>query len=160
VSPNSAPLMPGTVYRMSDPKRIDDLFGGDLVSLMSVCTSLKNTQQKWEDWLRDAWPVLVEVSPACDVGQNNRVNTLLIGGLIVPAALAAHRKPNGESFAALPLINLRWPAPDFPAQDAALIFCYRYKVAGPLGTLPDWIVPWFRLREMPTAALRAAHASH
>ena len=110
--------------------------------------------------MKDALTVLVEISPACDVAQNNRVNTLLIGGLIVPAALAANRKQNGESFASLPLINLRWPAPDFPAQDAALIFCYRYKVAGPVDAILDWIIPWFRLREMPTASLRAAHSGH
>jgi hypothetical protein len=160
VFPDIAPLMPGTVYRLSDVSRFGDLFGHDLVSFMSVCTSLKPTQEKWQDWLKDTWPVLIEISPACDVAQNNRVNTLLIGGLIAPAVLSTHRKPNGESFACLPLINLRWSAPDFPEQDAALIFCYRYKVAGPLETLPDYIEPWFRLREMPTAALRAAHASH
>jgi hypothetical protein len=160
VSQNSAPFMPGTVYRLSDARKFDELFGGDLVSLMSVCTSLKTTQQKWQDWLQDAWPVLVEISPACDVAQNTRVNTLLIGGLIVPAALGAYRKSNGDSFASLPLINLRWAAPEFPAQDAALIFCYRYKVAGPVDALPEYFVAWFRLREMPTAALRAAHASH
>jgi hypothetical protein len=160
VSPNSAPLMPGTVYRLSDAGRFGDLFGGDLLSLMSGCTSLKPTQQKWQDWLKEAWPVLVEISPACDVAQNNRVNALLIGGFIVPAALGMHRKPNGESFACLPLINLRWPAPDFPAQDAALIFCYRYKVAGPVDAILDWIEPWFRLREMPTASLRAAHSGN
>jgi hypothetical protein len=160
VSADTAPLMPGTVYRFSDPKRVSDLFGGDLLSLMAACTSLKPTQQKWQDWLKEAWPVLVEISPACDVAQNNRVNTLLIGGLIVPAALGTNRKPNGESFACLPLISLRWPAPEFPAQDAALIFCYRYKVAGPIDAIPDWIAPWFRLREMPTSSLRAAHSGH
>lgn len=160
VSPDTAPLMPGTVYRLRNAREFDSLFGGDLVSLMSVCTSLKPTQGKWQDWLRDAWPVLIEISPACDVAQNNRVNTLLIGGLIMPAVLGTHRKSNGESFASLPLINLRWSAPDFPEQDAALIFCYRYKVAGPIDALPEWVEPWFRLREMPTAALRAAHASH
>lgn len=160
VSPDTAPLMPGTVYRLSDVKRFDDLYGGDLVSFMDACTSLKSTQPKWHGWLKDTWPVLVEISPACDVAQNNRVNTLLVGGLIVPAALAPDRKPHGESFARLPLINLRWPAPDFPAQDAALIFCHRYKVAGPIDVIPDWLVPWFRLREMPTSSLRAAHSGH
>ncbi len=159
-SPGSAPLIPGTVYRFKDVAKFVDLFGGDLPALLAICTSLKPTQPKWQDWQKEARPILIEISPACDVAQNNRVNTLLIGGLIVPASLSGNRKATGDSFGIIPVLNLRWSAPDFPAQDAALIFCYRYKVAGPIDALPEWIEPWFRLREMPTASLRAAHSGH
>ena len=102
----------------------------------------------------------MEISPACDVAQNNRVNASLIAGLIVPASFAGNRKNKGAFDATLPILHLRWAAPDFAAQDAALVFCHRYKASIPGAAVPDWIEPWFRLREMPTASLRAAHSGH
>lgn len=123
-SPASAPFIPGTVYRLKEAEKFNDAFGRDLPSLLASCTSLKQTQEKWPDWLREARPILVEISPACDFAQNNRVNSLLIAGLILPASLATHRK-GGDSFSGLPVLHLRWAAPDFPAQDAALA-CTRF----------------------------------
>jgi hypothetical protein len=79
--------------------------------------------------------------------------------VIVPSALGNSKK-KGDAFVSLPTLHLRWSAPDFLAQDAILIFCHRYKVAFPAGAVPDWIEPWFRLREMPTASVRALHAGH
>jgi hypothetical protein len=160
VSSASAPLIPGTVYRLKDAMKFDDVFGRDLLSLQTLCSTMRPTQEKWPDWVKEARPVLVEISPACDVAQNTRISSLLIAGLVVPASLAKHRKSSGDSFGVLPLLHLRWAAPGFPEQDAALIFCHRYKVAAPVEWLQEWIEPWFRLREMPTAALRAAHAGH
>ncbi len=156
----SAPLIPGTVYRLKDAVQFGDVFGRDLLALQALCSKIKPTQEKWPDWVKEARPVLVEISPACDVAQNIRVSSVLIAGLIVPSSMAKDRKSSGDSFGLLPLLHLRWAAPNFPEQDAALIFCHRYKIAGPVEWLQQWIEPWFRLREMPTAALRAAHAGH
>jgi len=161
VSSATAPFFPGTVYRVKDATKFAAAFGHDLASLLTSCTKLRPTQQqKFSDWNRDARAVLVEISPACDVAQNKRINSLLIAGVVVPAAFEEHRQAAGEAFTRLPSLHLRWAAPDFSEQDAALIFCHRYRITMPFSPLPDWIEPWFRLREMPTVALGAAHASH
>jgi hypothetical protein len=102
--------------------------------------------------------VLIELSPACDVAQKQRVTALLIGGVIVPASFADRRKRGGAFDGSLPVFHLRWNMPDFPVQDAALIFCYRYKTVIPATAVPDWIEPWFRLRELPTASLRTSYS--
>ncbi len=157
----TAPFFPGTVYRVTEAAKFGAAFGKDLASLLTSCTKLRATQQqKLSDWNSAAQAVLVEISPACDVAQHKRINSLLIAGVVVPVALEEHRQGTGEAFTRLPALHLRWRAPSFPEQDAALVFCHRYRITLPLSPLPDWIEPWFRLRDMPTVALGAAHASH
>jgi hypothetical protein len=161
VSPATVPFFPGTVYRITDEAKFAAVFGRDVPSLLAVCTNLKATQaEKWAAWNRDARPVLLEISPACDVAQNKRVSALLVAGVIVPAALAKSRERSRDAFVQLPLLSLRWNAPDFVEQDAALIFCHRYRITTPPGSAPDWIEPWFRLRVMPAMAISAAHAGN
>lgn len=160
VSPSTAPFFPGTVYRVKDTGKFATAFGQDVSSLLKVCTKLRPLQKLWPNWNRDARPVLLEVSPACDVAQNKRVSALLVAGVIVPAALAHERERSGDALIHLPVLSLRWPAPDFPKQDAALIFCHRYRITTPPASIPDWIEPWFRLREMPTVAIGTAHAGN
>jgi hypothetical protein len=161
VSSSTVPFFPGTVYRIKDRAKFASAFGRDVSSLLTICTKLRATQtEKLATWNGDARPVLLEISPACDVAQNKRVSALLVAGVIVPAALAESRERSGDALIHLPVLHLRWSAPDFAEQGAALIFCHRYRITTPPGSMPDWIEPWFRLREMPTVAIGAAHAGN
>jgi hypothetical protein len=155
---NSGPFLPGTVYRVKDPTRFGPAFGNELPALVTLCCEDKPDSERGKAWAAAARPVLVEVSPACDVAQKHRVSALLIGGLIVPASFAGRRKRSGAFDGSLATLYLRWNASDFPEQDAALIFCYRYKTVIPANAVPDWVEPWFRLRELPTASLRAFYS--
>lgn len=157
--PASLPFSPGTVYRVKNPGSFVAAFGRDLATLHDLCCRRGADTDRGRAWRSQAQPVLIEISPVCDVAQKNRVNAVLIAGFVVPAELADFRKA-GDSFPHLPLLHIRWSVPNFPAQDVALIFCHRYKVTMPAGTVPYWIEPWFRLREMPTSSLRAANAGH
>ncbi len=167
-SEGTTPFAPGTLYRLqntlgsvlgiSDPFHLT--FGRELASLVDLCCDKSPESPKLVEWRNAAKPVFLEVSPVCDVAQGNRVSALLIGGLIVPNALFKFAKSAGESFTRLPIFHLRWPAPDFPEQDAFLVFCHRYKAVISASQLPEWLEPWFRLRELPTASLRNLQAAH
>ncbi len=165
-------LIPGTVYGDIDEGNFKKLFGvkvGELAYLTfakrthdkettieAQKTLDKDDSKKWRESVR---PVLVEVSPSCDVAQGVRRNALLIAGVIVPSELRTNAK-KGEAFQMLPDFALRDHMGEFSKKNVFLIFCSRYKATLPEGTAPDWLKPWFRLRELPTASLRNWHASH
>jgi hypothetical protein len=159
LQPDSSPFLPGTVYRVIDNTKFPASFGGEVSSMLGQCCDRGPESNKRKEWLQEARAVLIEISPACDVAQKSRVNALLIGGVIIPSRLA-NAKKTGDAFASLPTLFLRWAAVDFPEQDASLVFCLRYKLAVPVAAKLDWIEPWFRLREMPTASVRALHSGH
>jgi hypothetical protein len=154
VPKKSAPFGPGTVYRVTDGKRVVSAFGRETAALVELCWDRRRTiqnEQQWAEWNASVKPVAIELSPECDVAQNHRVTSLLIGGLIVPAA----------KWTVVPApIHLRWAADDFPEQDVLLVFCHRFKAALPAKSLPRWLKPWFRLRELPTAAIRNQYSGH
>jgi hypothetical protein len=151
------PFPPGVVYRLKDPAHFKTLFGVEAAAFIALCGPGADPQKKaWADASR---PVLIEISPVCDVAQRTRVNALFIAGLIVPVEMAKHRKNSGAFDGSFPTLHVRWPSPDFNAQDAALVFHHRYKVTMPASVPSDAIEPWFRLRETPTASLRAAQSS-
>jgi hypothetical protein len=157
VSPNVAPYMPGTVYRAKDVRKFYRTFGKHLSSLADFCCQSKRPSQKWRCWRANVQPVLVELSPECDVAQSYRASAFVVAGLVVPIAFVKELK-KAESLSAFPAFHLRQPMPGFVSQDVVLVFCHRYKATLPLSAAPPWLEPWFRFRELPTASLRNLYA--
>jgi hypothetical protein len=155
VAPTATPFGPGTIYRVKDPDAFAIAFGKDLTSLKDLCCSKPG---RLEEWRGGVIPVVAEISPECDVAQNYRSSALLLGGLLVPSALTTALKGRTESLFALPQFHLRQELEGFAASDVTLVLAHRYKATWPLTASPDWLEVWFRLRELPTAALRNAHA--
>lgn len=154
-------FVPGTVYRLTDLNKFKEVFG---VSAGELTFNAYQELEENNSWTHDTWKsqvahVLVELSPACDFHQGTRRQALLIAGLLVPTAGRPNAK-RGEAFETLPTFNLRWPLAGKPESDVFLTFCCRYKLTLTPAKEPEWLVPWFRLRELPTAALRNWHASH
>lgn len=155
------PFVPGTVYRLSDLGKFKDVFG---VSAGELTFSAYQGLEKDNPWTHKEWKahvvhVVVEISPVCDFHQGTRRQALLVAGLLVPAAGRKNAK-RGDAFESLPTFNLRWPVDGNDEADVFLTFCCRYKLTLNHTKEPEWLVPWFRLRELPTAFLRNWHASH
>ena len=153
------PFFPGTIYRLDDMKRFEKLFGIPLDAMAQQCYN--GSPAKFDEWKSDGLykPVLVELSPSCDVQQGLRRNAMLIGGFILRAS-ARKLVKRADAIEIVPPFSLRWPADDFCRQDAFLAFFSRCKVTISPKKEPKWLIPWFRLRELPTASLRNWHASH
>jgi len=156
---NATPFLPGMIYQVSKHEKFKELFGIDCFEFLTEL-SCKDKGTAWQEWLKMAEPVLVEISPACDIDQGNRLNATLMAGLILPVAARSNAKKNGIAFQVLPNFKLRWPMDEYAAQDSFLMFCSRFKVTLPSTTVPTELRPWFRLRELPTASLRNWHAGH
>ena len=159
--PDGTPFLPGTVYAVTPPDQFAATFGHDADSLKLACFSASVESPYWNDWRTQTFPVLVELSPTCDVANNKRYTAILLAGLIVPATLGK-RIHEGDPCWSLPPFRLRWSRDDFQFQDVSLVFCSRFQATLGQDLLPTWMTPWFRLRELPTSALRnwrAASAS-
>lgn len=150
------PFVPGTVYRFNDLAGFKELFGVDPGELMEKCYKGKEGAKK--AWWEKAKPILLEISPACDFAQNNRKNALLIGGFILPLSQIKNTHDR-DAFHILTPFTLRWPTDDFKEKEVFLVFCSRYKTTRPISIMPDWLIPWFRLRDLPTASIRNWHSS-
>lgn len=172
VSGSTTAFLPGTVYECTDVEAFQRAFGVKVGSLLYDCCQPRITgkadddaRKKLEKERRDGWklaatPVLLELSPDCDVAQNKRHMATMVAGLILPVAESGHTT-TGDAFQTLPKFALRWPGTNFPdQQEVVLVFCSRYKLTLPAGQVPDWVKPWFRLREMPTASLRNWHSGY
>ena len=160
-SPDGTLFLPGTVYAVTQPDQFAATFGHDVDCLKLACFSASAESPHWNEWSTQTRPVLVELSPTCDVANNKRYTAILLAGLIVPATLG-QRIQKGDPCWRLPSFLLRWPRDDFPVQDVSLVFCSRFQATLRPDLLPTWMAPWFRLRELPTSALRnwrAASAS-
>lgn len=171
-SPSDPAFSPGTVYGGVGEIEFMTLFGVKIGELVFCCYSNRRhdvsttpEERKAKDkadldfWKKQAQPVLVEISPACDVAQGTRRSAVLIAGVVLPVAAIQNAKV-GEAFQALPACNLRWPTEKNPAQDSVLVFCCRYKATMPAATEPAYLKRWLRLRELPTASLRNWHSAH
>ena len=161
VGPEDVPLLPGTVYAVKQPDEFGATFGKDVNGLKLACFSGNVQNPHWSDWRTQTRPVLVELSPTCDVANNKRYTAILLAGLVVPTTLGAQIH-KGEPCLSLPTFGVRWPMDDFAVQDASLVFCSRFQATVSQDSVPTWMAPWFRLRELPTSALRnwrAASAS-
>jgi hypothetical protein len=153
------PFVPGTVFHCPDVAEFEARTGASFADLAGKCFS-GNPAGRRAEFIASAKPVFVELSPECDVAQCDRVSSLLIGGAIVPIDMASLVKRNGTpAVTVLPDLYIRYPMQGFVDGPAVLTFCARYKVTLPAQAHPDWLLPWFRLRELPTAALRIAYAS-
>lgn len=168
----SLSFMPGTIYGGIGDDNFQKLFGvkvGELAfqtfakrkHAVDVTPENQKTIDKADciKWKANAKPILIEVSPSCDVAQGVRRSALLIAGLILPSEMRAHAK-KGDAFQIFPNFALRWDLNGFQKQNVFLVFGSRYKVTLPATEVPAWLTPWFRLRELPTASLRNWHASH
>jgi hypothetical protein len=153
------PFIPGTVYRLKQEHQFKKLFGvapADLIP--SIYSGASTKLEEWKAANRFK-PVLLEISPACDVHQRTRLNAMLLGGLIF--ASSAHKQvKRSEALEVFPTFSLRWPADNFVKEDVFLVFFSRLKVTIGAATEPGALVPWFRLRDLPTASLRNWQASH
>jgi hypothetical protein len=157
VPQRSPPFGPGTIYHFHSPHHFRALFDGGVQSLVDLCCT-KRDGERLAQWKSSCKPILLEISPVCDVAQDKRVNAHLIAGLVIPGALANIAK-TGDSFTKLPVFHLRWPATGFSEQECFLLLCHRYKTTIPAKRFPWWRKPWFRLRELPTASLRNLQAA-
>ncbi len=162
------PYKPGTVYVANDMEAFLSVLGSDREHLertfCNLTRSLTNAAQI-DAWYAAVRPVLLEISPICDVAQNKRRNAHLVGGLVVPAAKAALIKANGDAWTVLPpsqktTLSLRWPLTGFTAAEVKMVFHHSLKVTLNAAAERQWFSPWFRLRELPTAAIRNPHMSH
>jgi hypothetical protein len=160
-SKRGLPFIPGTVYRLTDVNKFKDTFGVPAGEIINICYRKLDNGTGWtrDQWKAQAKPVMIEISPACDVHQGTRRQALLLAGLILPSSARPNAKRDG-AFDTLPDVSIRWPAADFVAQDAFLMFCSRYKATLTPKKEPRWLKPWFRLRDLPTASLRNWYASN
>ncbi len=152
---------PGTVFKVKDENEFLKAFGKPVSDLVAACFAEKQTSSRWSEWHRDAIPILIEISPICDMAQGYRVNSLLVGGLIVPDPLSKYCKQSGDAFGKINnKFYLRWAISGFEARDVSLAYCHRYKMTLPAEKHVQWLDPWFRLRELPLAAIRNSTAAH
>lgn len=159
-NPNGAAYAPGTVYRISDQDMFQTAFGKSLDELLGEW--VKPTKANWQEWKSGAQPVLIELSPVCDLAQGNRINALLVAGVVVPLALSDCVNKSGDAYGKIAVsFYLRWAGGEnFAAQTVGLGFCNRYKLTVPARQMAQWLTPWFRLRELPIASIRNANAAH
>lgn len=161
------PYLPGTVYAANDIQSFLSVFGSDREHLektfCNITRSATNSAQM-DEWFGAVRPVLLEISPVCDVAQNKRRNAHLVGGLVVPAAKAKTIKTGGDAWAVLPpgkaTLALRWPFGGFAVDEIKLVFHHSLRVTLNASAERQWFCAWFRLRELPTTAIRNPHMSH
>ncbi|BBB99008.1 hypothetical protein [Bradyrhizobium elkanii] len=162
------PYLPGTVYAAKDIESFLSVFGSDREHLEKTFCTIKRTATngvQMDEWYAAVRPVLLEISPVCDVAQNKRRNAHLVGGLVVPSAKIKQMKTGGDAWAVLPpsgdiTLTLRWPLDGFTADEVKLVFHHSLKVTLNATAERQWFSPWFRLRELPTTAVRNPHMSH
>jgi hypothetical protein len=153
------PFAPGTVfYCDKDHTVFASQIGAPFVEIAEACFNNSRAAKKAE-FIGSARAIFVELSPECDVAQLHRRSALLIAGALIPANMAKDVKRNSLSISVMPDIELTYSMEGAPNGAAILMFCARYKLTLPAGAHPEWLRPWFRLRELPTAALRISYSS-
>jgi hypothetical protein len=153
------PFIPGTIYRFKREDEFNELFGITPTDFLNQCYNGPPARfQEWQNTIK-CKPVLIEISPACDVHQGTRRNALLLGGLVLTPSAAKQIK-RSEALEILPTISLRWPADTFSKENVMLAFSSRLKVTISARKEPSFLTPWFRVRELPAASLRNWHANH
>lgn len=155
----AAAYSPGTVYRVSDDAAFSVAFGVNLQGLADHCFARGAASPQIAGWRTGVRPVLLEISPVCDVAQSKRINANLVAGVLVPLAMRDLMKKNVPSLSDLPPFKLRWGVPGFAEQDVCLMVSHFFKMSIPAATTAPWLTPWFRLREIPTTSIRNASAA-
>jgi hypothetical protein len=176
VSGGATPFIPGTVYEATNLRQFCRTFGVNPSALLNSFHTnhrppkpsvLRNWRaplhashiSKLLAWRKSVRLVAVELSPVCDVAQRKRHTNQLVAGVIVPAALKKEIQGN-DPWISFPQTFIRWPLADFPAQDAILVVCHRFKASMVSHSEPSWLRPWFRLRELPTTSIRNQQSSY
>jgi hypothetical protein len=157
--PGATAYGPGTVYRVSDDQAFTAAFGVNLQGLADHCFGKGIASLQIAGWRTAVRPILLEVSPVCDVAQSKRINATLVAGVVVPLAMRDLMKKNVPSLSDLPPFKLRWAVAGFAEQDVCLMVSHFFKYSVPAGTATPWLTPWFRLRELPTTSIRNANAA-
>ena len=156
------PFQPGTVYLVTDQEKFAEAFGVKFDQLCDDCSSKLSVEARRQEssWKSQVVPILIELSPACDIHQKKRRKAFLVAGLAIP-------KEGFGDFSSLPsrerspLLFNRWRSVGgFEAHEFFLVFSSYYKVTIPDASEPAWLKRWFRLRELPTASLRNWQAGH
>jgi hypothetical protein len=163
------PYMLGIVYRATDNTEFCRLFGITMEILETLFCKVKRQDNaaRVNEWNAAIRPVVIEISPVCDVANKKRYHALLIGGLVVPAAKQADLfKPKDPDTSPLfsldnrPTLGLRRPLEGFNTDGILLVLCHRMRASAKVDLMPPWLVPWFRLRELPTTSLRNRHMAY
>lgn len=155
---------PGNVYRIEHKEIFSQLFDQEIGSLKYECFYAPKPESQEEKKqlkeIRAAWqscvePVLIELSPVCDVAhQGKRITATLIAGLIVPANLKEFVKSTGACHT-LPNFTLRKAGGSLAANtEVTLALNSKYRTALPSKSEDQRLVRWFRIRELPTASIR------
>lgn len=172
--PVNSSFTPGTVYRVNDQAAFEAAFGGSSKSLVADCFDRQkddNAKSNYERWKTVAQPIVVELSPECDVQQGHRKTVFLIGGVIVPASEGNFGR-RADAWMRLPpmMIDEELGTSEVIPSECGiqidgrcvnLVFCTRYKAALRVKDgEPAWLKPLFRLRDLPTASIRNWAAGH
>jgi hypothetical protein len=164
----ASPFWPGTVYAATDIQQFFAAFSITQEQLERIFCQTKRTEAnaaQLDEWFNAVRLVMLEISPACDVAQGKRYNAHLVGGLVVPSAKVPRTKLSGDPLTVLPpstnpTLALRWNLEGFNTNEVKLVFHHGLKTTLSAATEPTWCSPWFRLRELPTTAVRNPHMSH
>jgi hypothetical protein len=164
-SDGAPPYMPGTVYRATNRAEFCRTFGVTAEVLEKLFCNQQRQQNaaRVDEWNAAVKPVVFEISPVCDVANGKRFHALLLGGLVVPAGKKAHLVTKSEALAVLPgnpTLSLRWPLAGFNTDETLIVLCHRLRASIKVGPMPAWLVPWFRLRELPTTSIRNLHMAN
>jgi len=160
------PYMPGIVYRFTDNAEFCRVFGisTEILEKQFCNQQRQNNPERVDTWNTAVRPVALEISPVCDVTNNKRYHAILIGGVAVPGDRIPHlQTKNNEALLMLPggpTFSLRRPLAGFNSDEVFIALSHRLRVSAKIAPLPPWLVPWFRLRELPTTALRNLHMAY
>ncbi len=106
------------------PDKLDLIVAGANDGLAARTQTNSAQMDEWDAAVR---PILLEISPVCDVAQHKRRNSHLVGGLVIPATKIGQMKKGGDAWSILPpsektTLALRWPLAGFSGGEVKLVF--------------------------------------
>lgn len=156
--PNSiVPFLPGSIYCVNEEEELCKLISIDLGEIKSSLCE-KKEGSNLNAWMSAGKLALIELTPSCDVDNGERAIATLLIGFVMPK-LHYKFSQSKESFQRSPIFSLRKGLDAFEKQDVFLVYSSRYKVTLPANNVPEWLEPWFRLRELHAASIRNWHSS-
>lgn len=161
---------PGNVYLIKDEELFRRLFSAKFGDLRHDCFNPlqpntddeeeKREKRKSNEAVKRTWkiatkPVLIELSPVCDVAhKGKRMTASLVAGLIAPASYEPYVKRTG-AFQALPIFTLRQAGGGLLENaEVILVISSKYRATLPCKNEDENLERWFRIRELPTASMR------
>lgn len=147
---NAAAIPPGSVLRVTDESAFESVFRCSVADLRSGCRSDVKAE-----WATKSVPIVVELSPDCDFAQGKLTASIFVAGVVGPASLMERGKARTDAWHLLSAkFAIDWPAGGASRSAAWLLVGGRHRTTFKASVCPDWCEPWFRLRELPTSALR------